>query len=58
MVGKDIVLTPLVWPRKRFWTDNYDQAFAENVMKIELKLCERDDALPLAGHIQAIRCKS
>jgi len=58
MVGKGIVLTPLVLPVERFWTANYDQAFADDVTKMELDLCERSDALPLAGHIQAIGYKS
>ena len=58
MVGKGIVLTPLVLPMERFWTHHYDQAFADSVMKVELDLCERSDALALAGHIQAIGYKS
>ena len=58
IVGKGIVLTPLVLPIERFWTNTYDQAFADSVMKVELDLCERSDALALAGHIQAIGYKS
>lgn len=58
MIGKGIILTSLVLPTERFWTDNYDEAFTGNVMKIELELCERSDVLALAGHIQAVAYKS
>lgn len=54
MIGKGIAVTPLVMPTERFWTDNYDQSFLSELTNVELSLCERQDALPLAGHIQAV----
>jgi len=58
MVGKGVVLTSLVLPMERFWTDNYGEAFASNLMKLEIELSERSDTLALAGHIQAIGYRS
>lgn len=58
LIGKGITLTPLVLPMEKFYTDSYDQEFSEKIMKVELDLCERVDALPLAGHIQAVGYKA
>jgi len=54
MIGKGVVLTPLVLPMERLWTDNYDQVLLSKLVDAESRLCERKDALPLAGHVQAI----
>lgn len=58
MIGKGILLTPLIFPMEKFWTENYDRELLDNVMKAELDLCERRDALALAGHMQAIGYRS
>lgn len=57
MIGKGIVLTPVVLPMERLWTDDYDQTLLSKLMDTESRLCERKDSLALAGHIQAIGYK-
>jgi hypothetical protein len=54
MIGKGVVLTPIVFPMERFWTDNYDQALLGKLVDVESRLRERKDMLALAGHMQAI----
>jgi demethylmenaquinone methyltransferase/2-methoxy-6-polyprenyl-1,4-benzoquinol methylase len=58
VVGKGIILTPLVLPMEKFWTDNYSQEFLDKLINVELFLCERPDVIPLAGHMQALGHKS
>ena len=53
IIGKGITM-PLVIPTKKYWTKKYSEKFLEKVLKIELDLCEKQDALSLAGHLQAI----
>jgi ubiquinone/menaquinone biosynthesis C-methylase UbiE len=57
LVGKGIVLTPLVLPMEKLYLDKYDQNTLDKILKVELDLCEKPDALALAGHIQAIGTK-
>jgi len=54
MIGKGIVLTPLVLSMEQLWTEDYDEAFIRKLADVELSLCEREDSLALAGHIQAV----
>ncbi len=56
IVGK-VVTMPLTLSRDRFWTEDFSKDFFENLLRIELSLCERPDALALAGHFQAIGYK-
>lgn len=58
LIGKGIILTPLVLPTNRFWTEDYDQDLLNRVTDLELQFCERSDALALAGHIHAVGIKS
>lgn len=58
VVGKGIAITPLVLPMESIWTSNFDQDILDGLMKVELLLSERKDALALAGHIQVIGYKS
>jgi ubiquinone/menaquinone biosynthesis C-methylase UbiE len=57
LIGKGIVLTPLVLPMERLYMDKFDQDFYDKIMRVEVDLCEKPDALALAGHIQAIGTK-
>jgi ubiquinone/menaquinone biosynthesis C-methylase UbiE len=57
MIGKGIVLTPMVLPMEKVWIDNYDQVLLNKLIDTESHLCERKDSLALAGHIQAIGYK-
>lgn len=57
LVGKGVALTPLVMPMEKLYSENYDQELFDKIMSVETSLCERPDALPLAGHIQAIGVK-
>ena len=57
IIGKGITM-PLAITAKKYWTKKYDQKFLEKVLEIEMNLCERKDALSLAGHLQAIGYRS
>jgi ubiquinone/menaquinone biosynthesis C-methylase UbiE len=56
IIGK-VVTMPLILPRDRFWTEDYSKDFFESLLRIEFSVCERPDALALAGHFQAIGYK-
>jgi ubiquinone/menaquinone biosynthesis C-methylase UbiE len=56
IIGKGVTM-PLIFPLQRpFPKDDMPESL-EKVLKIELALCERPDALSLAGHLQAIGYK-
>jgi ubiquinone/menaquinone biosynthesis C-methylase UbiE len=56
IIGKGVTM-PMALPQERFWTKDYSKDFFDRVLKIELNLCEKPDALALAGHFQAIGYK-
>lgn len=56
MVGKGVTM-PMALSRERFWTKDYSRDFFERLLEIEMNLCEKPDALALAGHFQAIAYK-
>lgn len=56
IIGKGVTM-PLVIPTQRFYTKDYTPEFLEKVLKIEFTLCEKPDALALAGHLQAVGYK-
>jgi len=56
IIGKGMTM-PLALPREKYWTKDYTQEFLEKVLKIEFGLCDKPDALALAGHLQAIGYK-
>lgn len=57
MIGKGILLTPLVLPMEKLYLDRFDQELHDQILKVELELCEKPDTLALAGHMQAIGTK-
>lgn len=58
IIGKGLVLTPLVLPMQTLYMEKYDEEYYQKILKVELELCERPDALALAGHLQAIGTKA
>lgn len=56
IIGKGVTM-PMALPQEKFWTKNYSKDFFDKVLRIELNLCEKPDALALAGHFQAIGYK-
>lgn len=55
MVGK--VVTILGWSEKYLDDEKTSQDLLHKLLKMELALCEKTDALGLAGHLQAIAYK-
>jgi len=56
IVGKGIIIS-LRMPPETYRKRDYSQSFLDKILQIELALCEKPDALGLAGHIQAIAYK-
>jgi len=55
IVGKVIAI--LSWSKKFLGKKKVSQDLLQRLLKMEMELCERDDALGLAGHLQAIAYK-
>jgi len=55
-IGKGVTM-PLTMPAEEFYTKDYKPEFLEKVLKIEFALCDKPDALALAGHLQAVGYK-
>ena len=56
IVGKGVTITGL--PVEYLFGNQLDESdFFRNILKIELTLCEKRDALGLAGHLQAVAYK-
>jgi ubiquinone/menaquinone biosynthesis C-methylase UbiE len=53
IVGK-LFTIPLAVSHQQIYSEDYDKAFYEKIMKIEFELSGRSDTLALAGHLQAI----
>lgn len=49
---------PLGITPEKFWTRHYKSELLEKVLAIELNLCNKPDALALAGHLQAVGYKT
>jgi len=56
IIGK-VVTMPLTIPVQQIYTKDYKSEFLEKILKIEFALCDKPDALALAGHLQAIGYK-
>jgi len=56
IVGKGITM-PLRISNKFFTKKKYSQSLFDNLLQFELALCDKADALALAGHMQAISHK-
>ena len=56
IVGKGVTM-PLRIPPEIFFKRDYSRNFLNEILQIELALCEKPDALGLAGHLQAIAYK-
>jgi len=56
IVGK-VVTMPLRIKKEVYFKKDYPGDLFNNILQFELALCERPDALALAGHLQAIACK-
>ncbi|MEA2090384.1 MAG: methyltransferase domain-containing protein [Thermoproteota archaeon] len=56
IVGKCVTM-PLRISPKLYTTKKYPKDLFNDILKFELALCEKPDALSLAGHLQAIVCK-
>lgn len=56
IIGKGITM-PLRIPPNIFFKKEYSVEFFNKILQIELALCEKSDALGLAGHLQAIARK-
>lgn len=56
IIGKGVTM-PLAIPYQKYYTKDYTPEFLEKVLKIELALCDKPDALALAGHFQAVGYK-
>lgn len=56
ITGKGISM-PLRISKKLFMKKEYSEDLFNNILQFELALCEKTDALPLAGHMQGIACK-
>jgi hypothetical protein len=57
IIGK-VVTIPLRIKEETYCREVWSKGLYDNILGIELALCERQDALALAGHVQAIACKS
>lgn len=57
IIGKGITMPLGITPEK-FWTKHYKSELLEKVLTIELNLCNKPDALALAGHLQAVGYKT
>jgi hypothetical protein len=53
IVGKGTTM-PLRISTEVFMKKDYDENLFQRILQFELAMCERPDALPLAGHLQAI----
>jgi len=56
IIGKGITM-PLRIPSKTYSKKKYSQEQLDKILQIEFALCEKTDALGLAGHLQAIAYK-
>jgi ubiquinone/menaquinone biosynthesis C-methylase UbiE len=56
IIGKGITM-PLRISNKLFTRKKYSEALFNNILQFELALCDKSDALALAGHMQAIAHK-
>jgi ubiquinone/menaquinone biosynthesis C-methylase UbiE len=56
IVGKGITM-PLRIRKETYWKKDYPEALFNKILEFELAVCERQDALSLAGHLQAITRK-
>lgn len=56
IVGKGYTV-PLRISKELFMKKEYPKELFDKILQFELALCERPDALALAGHLQAIACK-
>jgi ubiquinone/menaquinone biosynthesis C-methylase UbiE len=56
IIGKGITM-PLRVSNKLFTRKKYSETLLNNILQFELALCEKPDALALAGHMQAIAHK-
>jgi len=56
IIGKGVTM-PLIIPTRKYYTKDYTPEFLEKVLKIEFALCDKPDALALAGHLQAVGYK-
>jgi ubiquinone/menaquinone biosynthesis C-methylase UbiE len=56
IIGKGITF-PLRISEKVFRKTSYSEALFEKILELELAMCEKPDALALAGHLQAIAVK-
>jgi len=56
IIGKGVTM-PLIFPLQKPYPKDDAPEFLEKVLKIELALCDKPDALALAGHLQAVGYK-
>jgi len=56
IIGK-VVTMPLRIRKETYTRSDYPQDLHEKILEFELAMCERPDALGLAGHFQAIARK-
>jgi len=56
IIGKGVTM-PLIFPLQRPYPKVDAPEFLEKVLQIEFALCDRPDALALAGHLQAVGYK-
>lgn len=56
IVGKGTTM-PLRISKEVFMKKGYAEDMFQRVLKFELAVCEKPDALALAGHLQAIACR-
>jgi ubiquinone/menaquinone biosynthesis C-methylase UbiE len=56
IIGKGVTM-PLIFPLQKPYPKDNVPEFLEKLLKIEFALCEKPDALALAGHLQAIGYK-
>jgi len=56
IIGKGVTM-PLRISKELFVKKEYSEDLFNKILQFELALCERKDALALAGHMQAIVCK-
>jgi ubiquinone/menaquinone biosynthesis C-methylase UbiE len=57
MVGKGTTM-PLRISKDLFMKKEYSEELFKKILELEFDLCEKPDALALAGHLQAIACKT
>jgi len=56
IIGKGVTM-PLIFPLQKPYPKDDAPEFLEKVLRIELALCDKPDALALAGHFQAVGYK-